>query len=370
MNKRLLHTPEGVRDIYGLEYQRKLELQRSMRECIASYGYDAIQTPTFEFFDVFEKEVGTTLSKDLYKLVDKEGDTLVLRPDFTPSVARCAAKYFMDKEEPIRFTYEGNVYANVSNLQGKLKEYTQMGAELICDDSVEADGEMLAMVVDTLLATGLTQFQVTVGNDAYFKGLCEEAGLDSDSEQALRELLSEKQYFAARTYLDNFTIQADAKAALLLLADFFGGLTDLQALKTNTKNVRALEAIDRLLALEEILKAYGINEYVSFDLAMLSKYHYYTGIIFKAYTYGLGDAIAKGGRYDKLLSYFGKDASAVGFMVVVDEMMEALSYQKIAVKTPEAKQTIFYTKETYMQALAKAKQLRSKGCKVVLLAQK
>ena len=122
MSKRLLHTPEGVRDIYGKEYAQKLALEALLQETIHSYGYEDIQTPTFEFFDVFSKEVGTIPSKDLYKFFDKDGNTLVLRPDFTPSIARCAAKYFMEEEGPIRLCYSGNAYVNTSHLQGKLKE--------------------------------------------------------------------------------------------------------------------------------------------------------------------------------------------------------------------------------------------------------
>ena len=147
MSHTLLHTPEGVRDIYGKEYAKKLYVENQLKWSIRMYGYEEIQTPTFEFFDVFSKEIGTTPSKELYKFFDKEGNTLVLRPDFTPSIARCAAKYFCDSKEPLRFSYIGNTFSNTSNLQGKLKEVTQMGVELINDSSVEADAEMAAMLM-------------------------------------------------------------------------------------------------------------------------------------------------------------------------------------------------------------------------------
>lgn len=88
MNNRLLHTPEGVRDIYGKEYARKLAVEQKLQNAIHCFGYEDIQTPSIEFFDVFCKEIGTTPSKELYKFFDKEGNTLVLRPDFTPSIAR------------------------------------------------------------------------------------------------------------------------------------------------------------------------------------------------------------------------------------------------------------------------------------------
>ena len=365
-DKQLLHTPEGVRDIYGLEYRRKLSVQKQIRKSIAGFGYEAIQTPTFEFFDVFSKEVGTTPSKDLYKLIDKDGNTLVLRPDFTPSIARCAAKYFMEEEKPLRFTYEGNTFVNVSHLQGKLKETTQMGAELILDDSVEADAELLAMVVSALKATGLTKFQISVGHMDYFKGLCEEAGLDRSAENNLREAISGKNMFAARDILDTLDIQADVRQALLEVADLFGSLQDLSYAKSLVHNTRSIAAIERLEALKSLLESYEIAQYISFDLGMLSQYHYYTGIVFKAFTYGIGDAIVKGGRYDHLLEFFGKRAPAVGFMVIVDDILEALDHQKIAIPVKESAVTITYTKETFQAALKQASDLRREGKAVIL----
>lgn len=201
MNRQLLHTPEGVRDIYGKEYAQKLCVEEKLRRQFNLYGYQDIQTPTFEFFDVFSKEIGTTPSKDLYKFFDKEGNTLVLRPDFTPSMARCAAKYFMDEDIPIRFCYGGNTFTNTSSLQGKLCEVTQMGAELINDGSVEADGEMIAMAVEALCQAGLLDFQVSIGQVEYFKGLCSQAGLSEETESELRELISGKNRFGAEELL-------------------------------------------------------------------------------------------------------------------------------------------------------------------------
>ena len=153
MYQSLLHTPEGVRDIYGTEYAGKLMLESRLHDAIRLFGYQDIQTPTFEYFDVFSKEIGTTPSSMLYKFFDKDGNTLVLRPDFTPSCARCAAKYFMNEKTPLRFTYSGNTFTNNSSLQGKLKEVTQMGAELILDGSVQADAEMILMVIEALKAS-------------------------------------------------------------------------------------------------------------------------------------------------------------------------------------------------------------------------
>lgn len=366
MSKRLLHTPEGVRDIYGKEYAEKLSVESRLRESLHLYGYEDIQTPTFEFFDVFSREIGTTPSKELYKFFDKEGNTLVLRPDFTPSIARCAAKYFGEENIPLRFSYVGNTFTNTSNLQGKLKEVTQMGAELVGDASVEADAEMISLVVKALLNVGLKRFQITIGQVEYFKGLCEEAGLDEETELELRAFISGKNYFAAQELLLERGVQEPYQSRLLKVADMFGDMCSLTEAGEMVSNRRSLKAVKRLEKLYEVLKLYNVADYVSFDLGMLSKYNYYTGVIFRAYTYGVGDAVVKGGRYDNLLKQFGKDSPAVGFAIVVDSILEALSRQKVEIEIQPAPRIIRYGYNNYAQLLVEVEALRSQGIAVSL----
>ena len=366
MYNRLVHTPEGVRDIYGQEYARKLSVQKLIHRQFGLYGYEDIQTPAFEYFDVFSREIGTTPSKELYKFFDKEGNTLVLRPDFTPSMARCAAKYFMEEEVPIRFCYQGNTFTNTGNLQGKLKEVTQMGAELMGDGSVEADGEMIALAIESLLAAGLEEFQLSIGEVEYFKGLCRQAGLDEETELALRDFISGKNIFGAENLLQEKGIDPESCDLLLGITDYFGSMDFLERAKGSVHNSRSLEALSRLEKLYQVLCGYGVEKYVSFDLGMLSKYNYYTGVIFKAYTYGVGDAIAKGGRYDNLLGCFGKQAPAIGFAVVIDDLMNALTRQKHLFAPCEENRILTYPKEDYAQKLREARELRRRGIPAIL----
>lgn len=367
MSKKLVHTPEGVRDIYGDEKEKKTVVERLLQEKIRAYGYRDIQTPTFEYFDVFSKEVGTTPSKELYKFFDKEGNTLVLRPDFTPSIARCAAKYFMDENVPIRFCYQGNTFTNTSNLQGKLKEVTQMGAELIGDASVQADAEMIAMTIEALYHAGLTDFQISIGNLEYFKGICAEVGLNEELELELREYISGKNFFGAQELLESVQMEQKDRDALLKVSELFGTADILKEAKETASNKRSKDAVERLEKVYQVLCDYGVEKYVSFDLGMLSKYNYYTGIIFKGYTYGVGDAIVKGGRYDNLLSQFGKDAPAIGFMIVVDDLLSAMSRQGVIISGMEQCEKLYYTEITFKEQLKVAKRMRTEGKHVELV---
>lgn len=370
MENQLLHTPEGVRDIYGEECAKKSFLQENLHNVLKSFGYQEIQTPTFEFFDVFSRQVGTTPSKELYKFFDREGNTLVLRPDITPSVARSAVKYFMEEKVPIRLCYAGNTFTNTSGYQGKLKEMTQLGAELIGDDSVAADAEIIALVVDALLKSGLKDFQVCIGQVDFFKGILEETGIDEDTEYELRELISNKNVFGVEEIVEKAGINDKLKDVILKMPELFGNPEILQQAKTLTDNKRAIEAIERLEQVYEVLVNYGVENYITFDLGMLHKYHYYSGIIFRAYTYGTGDAIVKGGRYDNLLKHFGKDAASIGFAIVIDQLMMALASQKIEIPIAHTNTLLLYEEADRPYAIKLAKHFRSTGLQVELFERK
>lgn len=363
----LLHTPEGLWDHYGADYAQYRTVTQMIGETMHRYGYEDIKTPTFEFFDVFSREIGTTPSRELYKFFDKDGNTLVLRPDFTPSVARCAAKYFMDEERPLKFCYEGSAFTNTSSLQGKLKESTQMGAEYINDDSAEADAEMLALLIEALLGVGLNQFQITVGNMEYFKGVCDAAGLDEETEGELREYVSGKNYFAAETLLKKQNMDAGLADRFLQITSLAGNDADLEQMLQTSPNERAAAAIRRLIEVYRILKLYGYEKYISFDLALLSRYRYYTGILFKAYTYGVGDQVATGGRYDTLLARFGKDAPAIGFMFQIDTLLEAMRTQNVGPLVSPSPEIVIYSPEDFAEKLDKVRKARQAGRHIALI---
>lgn len=333
--KRLFHTPEGVRDIYSNECAQKLYLQSKLHRVFKTYGYQDIETPTFEYFDVFSKEVGTTPSKDLYKFFDREGNTLVLRPDFTPSIARAAAMYFEEKDMPIRLCYQGNVFVNNSSYQGRLKESTQMGVEFIGDSAVEADVEVITMAIEMLLNAGLTEFQVSIGEVDFFKALIDEAQMSADTVENLRSLISNKNIFGVEDLIDRLSIRQGLKDAFLQLPQLFGTTDVLEKARQFANNGRARDAIRRLNRIYELMKAKGYEKYISFDFGMLSKYEYYTGIIFHAYTYGTGEPIAKGGRYDNLMAHFGKPEPAVGFCLAMEQLMLTMSRQNIMIDPNE-----------------------------------
>lgn len=362
MKDQLLHTPDGVRDIYNGECRRKLQLQEKLHRCLQGYGYLDIQTPTFEFFDIFSSRIGTTPSKDLYKFFDKEGNTLVLRPDFTPAVARSAVKYYAQEDAPVKLCYLGNTFINSSDYQGRLKENTQCGAELIGDASVAADAEILSMVVEALRVSGLQEFQLSVGHARFFSGLIEAAQISEEGEETLRELIANKNFFGVEEFVEGLELDPELRQLFGLLGSFSLNEEELgQARELCGRYPVILEAVEHLARLREFVEYYGIERYITFEPGVISDYHYYTGIVFRGYTYGTGEPVVRGGRYDRLLGYFGKEIPAIGFAIVVDQLMAALSRQKICAEPEGTGTLLVFEAPCAREAVRKAVSLREQG---------
>ena len=359
--KRVLHTPEGVRDIYNVECGKKLALEGRLKKIFHLYGYHDIEPPTFEYFDVFRKEVGTIPSRDLYKFFDKDGNTLALRPDITPSIARVSATLFKDETLPVRLCYTGNTFINHSNYQGRLRETTQMGAELMGDDSVEADAEMIALVVECLSTIGLKEFQLSLGNVDFFQSLIEDACLDEEAEERVRELINNRNFFGVEEFLESIRVKRSSKEAFAALNDLVGGVATLAQAENIAPNSKGVMAIRRLEKIYDTLKLYGVEKFVTFDFSMSGTYGYYSGIIFRVYTFGTGDAIVKGGRYDRLTEKFGKQSPAIGFAIVVDELMNALVRQKVRIVYTRKNTIVLYDEERKREALSLARDFRRKA---------
>lgn len=361
MKQQNLHTPDGVRDIYSVEYRKKTELENKLQKVFQLYGYHNVQTPMFEYFDVFGKEVGTIPSKELYKFFDREGNTLVLRPDITPSIARMATTLYDTEKLPIRLCYKGNTFINHSSYMGRLHETTQAGAELIGIDSVEADAEMVVMAVESLKEVGLSEFQIHIGSVEFFESFIAETHLEKEEELQLREFISNRNYFGVEEVLQNANTKPTTKVAFQVLPELIGGVEILHEAKKYALNVQTIEALKRLEELYHLLKAYGVDKYITFDLSMSGTYGYYTGIIFRGYTYGTGDAIVKGGRYDHLLEKFGKESPSIGFVIVVDELLSAFARQKLAIPYKSKNTFILYDANRQAEAIKLAKEFRASG---------
>ncbi|MCR5467967.1 MAG: ATP phosphoribosyltransferase regulatory subunit, partial [Lachnospiraceae bacterium] len=347
---------------------KKIILEDRLSKAMESYGYRIMQTPTFEFFDVFGREIGTTPSKDLFKFFDHEGNTLVLRPDITPSIARAASKYFMEEKLPIKLYYRGNTFINNDSYKGHLKEVTQIGCELINDSSVSADAEMIMLAVASLKAAGLNDFQISISHAEFFKGLVDAAGLGEETKDLLHEYLLNKNYFMVDEVISDLNVDEESKALFSLLGGFHSDVDEIKkAREAAGVSPVVRDAVERLIDLDNLLKIYGVDKYVSYELGNVSAHDYYTGVIFSAYTYGTGEPIISGGRYDNLIKNFGKDAPATGFAIVVDQLMTALSRQSIALDNDRECTLVCFVASKEKEAVLYSEELRNNGKNALLI---
>jgi len=363
-----MHTPTGLTDQLPEVYQLKRNVERQIEATFEGYGYAFVSSPALEYLAVFEGK-GSIPVTEMYKLADKTGDVLALRPDMTPAIARMTATHrlFENRDHPIRLCYIEKAFRNHERFRGRENEFTQAGAELIGVSSPMADAEVIALAIKSLLAVGLTDFRVDIGHVGFLSGILEE----------LRKILSEEdcedfiKHVITRNYVDAEVIAAKVKnaipagALLSNLPQLTGSLEVLANAYSMTTNDKAQTALRHLEAVYDILNDQGLADYVLFDLSMVGQLDYYTGLIFKGYAKGTGSTVVDGGRYDNLLPTFSKknedsnDIPAVGFGIKIDGLLDVLSNAPFSNEFADT--LVAYAEDARSAALINADILRQQG---------
>ncbi|HEY9062915.1 MAG TPA: ATP phosphoribosyltransferase regulatory subunit [Pseudobacteroides sp.] len=361
MSKWKIYTPEGVQDILFNECHLKRNLEEKLRNIFRSSGYQEIETPTFEFYDVFSEDSDKTPQETMFKFFDQQGRILVLRPEMTIPVARISATKCKDISAPIRYSYIGNTFNYTELGGGKQKEFTQAGIEMVGVNTPEADAEVIATAISAVKTMGLESFQIDIGQVEFFKGLMEEAGIaDNDIEQ-MRILIDRKDFLGVEELVKGQDIREDLKELIFSLPRLFGSIDVIEKVEKITLNERSINALNNLRKVLQILDDYGYSKYVSVDLGMVRSLNYYTGIIFRGFTYGAGFPILSGGRYDSLVGKFGKNSPAIGFSLGVNMIMIALDRQKIESEKPSLDTLVCYLDEGRKTAFKVSQELRRQG---------
>lgn len=362
MTYSMLHTPEGVRDIYNEEIEKRDIIIANLKELVKSYGYDNISTPTFEYMSVYYKDITLKRPKDLYKFFDNEGNTLVLRPDFTPSIARASSKYFTD-DRVVRLFYSGNVFSNNKRYQGRLKETCQFGGELIGEHSVGADAEVISIVTKALKACRLNGFTISIGHANIIRELIRLGDFNDEDTAIITELISNHNIFDLEKFLSSKGVNDELTCLFTMINKIYKPDSDAwNTLIEQSKSYDGLyESLEYLNELSYVLKMYGILDYITFEPGSISEFDYYTGVTFAGYTQGIGEPVATGGRYDNLLANFGKDRPAIGFGIFIEELQTALDRQDINLNLKTDKTIIIYSPDKLSEAIECASKLRAEG---------
>lgn len=356
-----IYTPEGVQDILFEDCFMKRNLESKIRQQFRACGFYEIETPSIEFYDVFSGDSAIVPQEMMFKFFDQQGRILVLRPDLTVPVARIAATKYKDMDYPLKVFYIGNSFKYNEYGGGKQKEYTEAGLEILGADTPEADAEVIAAAINTVKSVGIDSFQVDIGQVEFFKGLMEETGLSEQCIEQIRVLIDHKDFLGIEEMIMKQNIDKSLQKLILSLPGLFGSIDVIDSVEKMTKNQRSIRALENLRSILDILDDYGLTRYVSVDLGMVQKLNYYTGTIFRGFTYGIGFPVFSGGRYDGLVGSFGRECPAAGFSIGINMVMMAIDRQKIAAGKPYADCLVSFGREGRRDAFLISSELRKQG---------
>ncbi|MFO7611730.1 MAG: ATP phosphoribosyltransferase regulatory subunit [Clostridia bacterium] len=368
MNKWKLYNPEGMQDILNENCYIKRNAEENLRKMYLVNGYMEIETPLVEFYDVFSAVGSGTAMQSTYKMIDEKGRILTVRPDMTIPAARVAATKIRDDRFPVKLFYTGKCMRSDDFGGGRQKEFTQSGVEIIGSKSLFYDALVIATAVGALQAIGMEEFIIELGQVDFFKGLMELAGLGDDDSEKIRKMIDSKDFFGVEEMLLGRQMDDGVRNLLLNLPSYYGKREMLQDVRGRASSSRLLGSIDELLGLLDILDDFGVSEYISVDLGMVKRLDYYTGIIFRGMTYGMGFPILGGGRYDTLCEKFGKPMAATGFSLGLDMALTAIYRNKGETAGAISSDSIIcFGPDGRQDALKAAAALKSQQLKVELM---
>lgn len=358
-----LMTPGGTRDFLPPDAARKLALERALQRTFRAWGYARVITPTVEHLQTVVQSNGQSVADKMYRLFDREGHTLALRPEVTTSIARIAATRLRDELPPIRVHYIANVFRHEPLQAGRQREFWQAGVELIGASGPVADAEIVALAAAALRAGGLGRFRIDIGHVGYFNGLLNELGLDKEARHRLRRALLQRDYVGFTEALHNIDRASAKTKALLQLPKLRGGQEAIERAAALAGNEESERAAADVQAIYDVLVSHGVADVVQVDFGMIKDLDYYTGMVLEGYTDGIGFPVCTGGRYDNLIGRFGYDITATGFVLGVERLMSALSAQGHEWTDADAYSDwlIAADKDGLTFALRAAEKLRAKG---------
>jgi ATP phosphoribosyltransferase regulatory subunit len=356
--------PHGVQDRFLVEATRRRHAEDTVREHFSRWGYQEVIPPTFEYHDNLAMGASAELQQAMYRFFDREGHTLALRADFTPQVARIAATKLFDRPMPLRCFYVGSLFRHEEPQAGRKREFTQAGIELVGADTPAADAEVVALAVAAMQALALRDFQVNLGQMAFFRALT--AGLPADLLTPIREAIDLKSGVRLTAALAQAQVSGSWRDLLLRLPNLIGGPEVLDQARILCRDLpkgpEAIAALERLEETYRLLQAYGVADRVILDLGEVRGMDYYTGITFRGVAPGLGWPIVSGGRYDELIAQFGRPLAAVGFGLGIERVLLVQTRQ--GVQAPPWGPHLLVHGCEHPACLEMVRSLRHLGCRV------
>jgi ATP phosphoribosyltransferase regulatory subunit len=357
--ERWQQVPPGMRDLLPEESLRARMIAGRILTRMRRWGYREVATPTIEYFDTLVRGEGTEAGDRLFKLVDRGGELLALRPEMTTPVARLVTTHLRGAVPPVRLAYAGQVFRGSEIGSGRLREFPQVGCELIGAGGREADAEIVALAVEALAASGVAKFSISLGHVGFLRGILRGLELQDDDDRALRALLYQKDFVGIRGMLARCGVPAarvEAFAALPMLSGR-NAIADAHRLVEADESRQVLRDLEDVIG---VLQAHGAGHAVRVDLSIIRDFGYYTGIVFEGHTATLGFPLLGGGRYDGLFAGFGAPQPATGFAVRIDRVLASAPGRD----EPAADVAVVFTDGDRAEALQLARALRAQEISV------
>ena len=358
-------TPEGTKDLLFGECEVKKQVLSKISSIFESHGYESVMTPGIEFYDVFSANSRSYPQESMYKLVDLHGRLLVLRPDSTTPIARLVTTRLKGYTPPFRLYYNQNVYRLNKSLTGQSDEITQIGAELIGSCAKTGDLEIISMAIEALEAIGISDYRLEIGHIGFLNALIAGLPVTEEQKEEIRVLVNSKNYPALNDLLATLSL-GSAINALQQLPRLFGGEEVFEAAGKLFDDTGTIETLNYLKMVYRQLRRLGLGDKLIMDLGLVNENVYYTGVIFRAYIEGSGQAVLSGGRYDKLFEDFGESYDATGFAIDADVLSKSLFSSGNHPKGKAPDILVTFPADREMDAVLYGKKLIQKGLKVEL----
>lgn len=333
--KAFTQIPPGTQILIGRAARRRRALERVICSVFEGWAYEEIVPPIFDYYDVFIKGMGTGLEGQIYRFIDRDGNILALRPEFTSLVAKTVVTRLHNAERPLRLYYCGEVLRFEKPKGGRQREFAQIGIEHFGNSGKASDIEILLIAVEAFQRLGIPDFQINLGSVDFFGGIIDRISLPEAQIAELKSVLSLKDESGMEALLSRLDLEDRRKDILRAIPHLTGGREVLQEARTLIRNERSKQALDHLEEIYAVFEDLGLSQHLTIDLGEVQGFDYYTGILFRAYVPQLGFEVANGGRYDGLPETYGEDLPAVGFSFSLDRL-EQIATPGMDVLDPES----------------------------------
>ena len=358
---KLLQIPRGTESFYLEEAYLHRRISASLSGLFYSWGYLPIETPLFDFYDIYKPLLDPAADEKIYRLIDRDGDLLMLRSDITLFMAKQMGLALTERDLPVRVCYSDAILRYQSREDISHNEFYQVGAELIGRDGMEGDLEILLLLLSSLKLLGLEDARLHIGTRKLFDTVFK--GYGDGEKKKLQSLILLRNWDVLTEYLEE---RGNDSEWIVEVVNIFSSILegeDLKSLKIGSLNGNIEKEIDYMKELYDKIDTLGFKDYLRIDFSEVGTQPYYTGIVFEVYVPGVDSAVASGGRYNRLLERFGFDSPAVGFSILLRKI-EA-SMKRLDDFMP-LRNIVKLKEGNFLERFKKAERLRERGKIVVL----